>query len=87
MMPDISLLSSLGLLAAFPAIFITTRVAIRWLLNKLLPETKVHIKYTDVNKNTYKTTIYINNDDELMKLIDDIAEKNKNERGRATPHV
>lgn len=84
---DISVLGWLGLLVAAPAIFIGARVAIRSLLDRVIVETKVSITYTDVNKNVYKTNIYINNDDELIKLIDDIAEKNKRERKESASHA
>ncbi|EOE5642514.1 hypothetical protein ACKJVH_000047 [Cronobacter sakazakii] len=84
---DISVLGWLGLLVAAPAIFIGARVAIRSLLDRVNVETKVSITYTDANKNVYKTNIYINNDDELIKLIDDIAEKNKRERKESASHA
>ncbi|MBD8116849.1 hypothetical protein IFR07_08055 [Pantoea agglomerans] len=84
---DISVLGWVGLLIAAPAIFIGTRVAVRSLLNKFIPETQVSISYTDAHKNVYKTKIYINNDDELVKLIDDIAEKNKRERKESASHA
>ncbi|GCR92914.1 hypothetical protein [Escherichia coli] len=84
---DISVLGWLGLLVAAPAIFIGARVAIRSLLDRVIVETKVSITYTDANKNVYKTNIYINNDDELIKLIDDIAEKNKRERRESASHA
>jgi len=84
---DISMLGWLGLIVASPAIFIGARVAIRSLLDKVIVETKVSITYTDANKNIYKTKIYLNNDDELLKLIDEIAEKNKRERKETTSHA
>lgn len=84
---DISALGWMGLLVAAPAIFIGARVAIRSLLDQIISETKVSITYTDANKNIYKTKIYINNDDELVKLIDDIAEKNKRERKESSSHA
>ncbi|CAI2535586.1 Uncharacterised protein [Serratia liquefaciens] len=84
---DISILGWLGLLVAAPAIFIGARVAIRSLLDRAIVETKVSITYTDLNKNKYKTSIYINRDEELLKLIDDIVEKNKHERKESASHV
>ena len=83
---DISVLGWLGLIIAAPAIFIGARVAIRSLLDRAIDDTKVSITYTDADKNVYKTKIYIN-DDELIKLIDDIAEKNKRERKESASHA
>ncbi|NRN18103.1 hypothetical protein HKT11_01845 [Serratia marcescens] len=84
---DISVLGWLGLLVAAPAIFIGARVVIRNLLDRAIAETKVSITYTDLNKNKYKTSIYISRDEELLKLIDDIVEKNKHERKESASHV
>ncbi|EPH2852394.1 hypothetical protein P5G64_14935 [Serratia nevei] len=84
---DISVLGYLGLLIAAPAIFVAGRVAVRSLLSAITPQDKVSITYTDIKKNKYKTVIYINKDEELLKLIDDIAAKNQRERKESASHV
>ncbi|MBO1109403.1 hypothetical protein [Plesiomonas shigelloides] len=84
---DISVLGWLGLLIASPAIFISSRVAIRCLLDVVISDTKIAITYTDADKKIHKTSIYLDSDDELLKLIDGIAEKNKKVRKETASHA
>jgi len=75
----LSILGYLGLLIAAPAIFIALRVAIRLLLSFLTPNEKISLTYTDANGVKYKKKIHVKKNDDLLKALDAIAEKNRRE--------
>ncbi|MDC9591690.1 hypothetical protein PSI23_21010 [Xenorhabdus sp. XENO-10] len=83
MLQDINVISLLGLSLALPALYFTFRLLfllLRLLLSILFSKEKVTITYQDKNGKTYKQKIYLEKDDELIKILDDIAEKNSHKR-------
>ena len=71
-------LHAIAMIAAAPAIIITMRVAVRWLLDRIYPNQKITVTYK--NKDGEKIQFTAEVDDEtFINLLDEILEKKKTE--------
>ncbi|CAJ1869742.1 hypothetical protein HLBENOHH_02842 [Aeromonas dhakensis] len=67
-----------AMVVAAPAIFVTVRVAVRWLLDRIIPDQKITIRYKGRDGEVIKITTKVDgNDDDFIKLLDEILEKQK----------
>lgn len=79
MLQHLNTVSWMGLLAAAPAILLTIRFILKLLISLIFSKEKVTITYRGVDGDKLIKKIYLKKNDDLLRVLDEIAKKNSHE--------